>query len=138
MSAMTKGASESQIQKLETRLNHKLPDGYRDFLGASNGGIPLRRRFRIPDCNGEALVDVFLGIDVPNDVLAWMDELSDDLPTSFIPIGFDPGGNAILMDVNCGEVFYWDSARHFENSTDEENTFPIGKSFTEFLASLEE
>ena len=138
MTTMTNGASESQIQRLELRLQHKLPDDYRKFLETSNGGTPLRRRFRIPDCNGEALVDVLLGIDSPNDTFAWMDELSDDLPPTFLPIGFDPGGNAILLDASNGQVLYWDSARHFENSTDEENTFPLAKSFAEFLALLED
>jgi cell wall assembly regulator SMI1 len=135
---MAKGASESQINKIELRLQHTLPDDYRKFLESSNGGIPSRRRFRIPDCNAEALVDVLLGVDGPNDLVAWIEELSDDLPTSFIPIGFDPGGNAILLDASTGEVFYWDSARHFETSNDEQNTFAIARSFTEFLEKLEE
>lgn len=130
--------SEHDLSDLESSLDVVLPKDYRRFLLQHNGGVPQPRRFVIPGCDGEALVDVFLGIRTSNDIADWVEELDDDLPAGFLPIGFDPGGNALLLDTTdgAGKVYYWDSGRHFATSSDLENTYPIASSFTDFLGSL--
>jgi hypothetical protein len=62
------------------------------------------------------------------------------MPENFIPIAFDPGGNSLIMDsgnVEGAAVYYWDSARHFALSTEEENAFLVADSFTDLLALFE-
>ncbi len=130
--------SEPDIAKLESSLRIVLPNDYRRFLLAYNGRVPTPRRFVIVGCNGEALVDILLGVNTLNDIADWVKELRDDLPNGFIPIGFDPGGNALLLDTTDGEgvVYYWDSGRHFLTSTDEENSYRIAGSFTDFVVCI--
>ena len=100
--------------------------------------MPEHTLFTIPDCAGEALVDLFLGIDRPDESIGeWMKEFCDDLPEGWIPIGFDPGGNVILMDlIDDGTIYYWDFGRHFPQSTDDDNTFWIANSFSDLLKHL--
>jgi cell wall assembly regulator SMI1 len=126
-----------RLAELESQLDNKLPQDYKSFLLEHNGGTPEKTLFQIPDCDGDALVDYFLGIDRPNgDLLDWKEELADDLGEEYLPIAFDPGGNALLLKLSEGTILYWDSARHFPVSTDEENTFWIADSFTQLLSSL--
>ncbi|NJN38873.1 MAG: hypothetical protein HC790_09285 [Acaryochloridaceae cyanobacterium CSU_3_4] len=60
----------------------------------------------------------------------------DDLKDDFLPIGFDPGDNALLMNKSNGKIYYWDSARFFPTSSDEENAFWVADSFSDLLTSL--
>lgn len=126
----------SGIAELEDKIGKKLPVEYVNFLERYNGGQPLENKFHIPDCDSDSLIDHFLGMGRPSeDIMDWIDEL-DDLAGRFIPIGFDPGGNALILDYLDGTIYYWDSARHFECSTDEENTYWIANSFGELMGSL--
>jgi len=129
--------SEAEVAKLEKKLGYSLDQGYRQFLLKYNGGVPENTLFTIPDCKGEALVDHFLGVERPDEnIQDWINELRAELPEGFIPIGFDPGGNAILMDLTDATIYYWDSARFFPQSTDDDNTFWIANSFAEMLKQL--
>jgi cell wall assembly regulator SMI1 len=128
--------TESNILNFEQTIRFGLPLDYRQFLLEHNGGVPEQDLFSIPDCNSEGLIDHFLGLGrEKEDLEDWMNELEGDLPEGFIPIGFDPGGNAILMDLSDATIYYWDSARHYPQSTDDDNTFWIANSFSDLLKS---
>jgi len=126
------------LSDLQRKVGYVLPHDYEVFLRTHNGGRPSRRLFHIPGCGAEALVDVLLGVGTPNSVEEWIDEMEEDLPPGFIPIGFDPGGNALLLDLSStpAAVYYWDSARHFQQSSDDENTYRVASSFLDFLEGL--
>jgi cell wall assembly regulator SMI1 len=129
--------SSKQIEDLEMKIKMTLPIDYKEFLLEHNGGIPERQLLYIPDCAGETLVDNFLGIDrINGDIFKWIRELNDDLKGIFVPIAFDPGGNALLLDPSDSAIYYWDSARHFPVSTDEENAYLVASSFTNLLEIL--
>jgi hypothetical protein len=127
---------KGMIEQLEVTIQHPLPPSYRKFLETHNGGRPRPNFFHIAKCQSDAIVDHLLGLGREGeDLIDWLDEL-DDLHGQFIAIGFDPGGNALILDYLSGEVYYWDSARHFDSSTDEENSYLIADSFENFIAGL--
>lgn len=130
---LTSGA----LTELEQKIDYRLPEDYRSFLVSHNGGQPENQLLRVPDCHADVLIDHFLGIGRPYaDIQWWLNELKDDLKDDFLPIGFDPGDNALLMDKSNGKIYYWDSARFFPTSTDEENAFWVADSFSELLIRL--
>lgn len=129
--------SQAKLHEFETRLGIALPGDYQSFLLSCNGGIPSHTLLHIPACADDALIEVFLGVDRPHgDLEEWIREFEDDLKRDLIPIAFDPGGNALLLSLKNGKVYYWDSARHFPVSTDEVNAFLVGESFTQMLDAL--
>jgi hypothetical protein len=131
--------SESEVSEFEKRRGIKLPPDYRQFLLDYNGGTPLKQAVVIPDCHQEAIVDHFLGLKRNDeDIDTWLDELDGDMPSEFIPIGFDPGGNALLLDLTDGVVYYWDSSRSFKESSAEDNTYWVANSFNELIVGLKE
>lgn len=115
----TPPTTAKQIAELEKETGFDLPHDYKQFLLENNGGVPENTLFSIPDCNEEALIGYFLDIDRPKENISfWIKEFHDDLPESFLPIAFDLGGNAILMDIeDTGTLYYWDYARNFPQST---------------------
>ena len=94
--------SESQLQELEKAARCKLPPDYRSFLLSNNGGKPSPSHFNVAQLDDEVIVDIFYGIGVEEelDIVFWLEELDDDLPSKFLPIATDPGGAVCLL--NCG------------------------------------
>jgi hypothetical protein len=122
---------------LENKIDYTFPEDYRNFLIIHNGGQPERQILNVPDCENDVIINIFFGIGKPHaDIQFWLNELEDDLKGAFIPIGFDPGANALLMERSDGNFYYWDSARHFPCSSDEENTFWVADSFYDLLEKL--
>jgi cell wall assembly regulator SMI1 len=130
--------SMSVITEFEQEIGFTLPPDYRDFLVQHNGGQPENKFLEVSDCNSDVMISCFLGIKKPlaDDILFWIEELSDDLKDFFLPIAVDAGGNFLLMDKSNGKIYYWDSARFFPDSSDEENAFWVANSFSHLLESL--
>ena len=125
--------------RLEHQIGYTVPEDYRSFLILHNGGQPECQTLNVPDCNSDIIVDIFFGIGKPHaDIQFWLNELEDDLKGAFLAIGFDPGANALLMDKSDGNIYYWDSARHFPCSSDEENAFWVADSFSDLLQKLKQ
>jgi hypothetical protein len=135
--------TEAEIQRTQHELRLIFPVDYRRFLLDFNGGKPVPNFLLIPDLNEKVIIDSFYGIGRPySDLSKSTAELrySLDMPEKFIPIAFDPGGNSLIMEsgnVEGAEVYYWDSARHFALSTDEENAFLVAHSFADLLTKFE-
>jgi SMI1 / KNR4 family (SUKH-1) len=124
---------------LEHQIGCTLPEDYRSFLILHNGGQPERQILNVQDCESDIIIDIFFGIEKPHaDIQFWLNELDDDLKGAFLAIGFDPSSNALLMDKSDGNIYYWDSARHFPCSSDEENAFWVANSFCDLLQKLRE
>src|SRR5437870_3358880 len=110
-------ASVDMIKDFESTLSQSLPADYKAFRFKHNGGTPAQKLLHIKALNEDVLASDFLGIKRPDgDIEEWITELEDDLKGTFLPIAFDPGGNAFLLDIKKGSVYYWDSARSFPKS----------------------
>jgi cell wall assembly regulator SMI1 len=134
--------TEANLRRTENDLGFLFPSDYRRFLLEFNGGKPTPNMLVIPGNDEEVAIESFLGIGRRDlDLNIWTPELrhSLDMPKEYIPIAFDPGGNNLIMtSAQCGdsEIYYWDSGRHFDFSTDEENAFFIADSFAELLTKF--
>jgi hypothetical protein len=126
----------TQLETFEAELGFTLPPSYREFLLHHNGGRPSLPRFYIPDCESYALVDDLMGVyreEAAIDI--WMDELEEHRGR-FLPIGLDSEGNLLLLEIESGKIYYWDSGRYFDDSTDEVNTYWVADDFGSFISGL--
>lgn len=139
--------SERELQEFEEEMGYKLPEAYRSFLLAHNGGRPEPEFFIVPDWQyRESLVNEFKSI-VPDGegfgVRQIMEMKGDIFPEGFIPIGRDPGGNMILMSL-MGEsrenIYFWDHENtpddRLQNLSEYSNMYFLAGSFEEFVNSL--
>ena len=136
---------EQDLIQVETRLNRALPKEYRDFLTAHNGGRPEPNAFPIYNnpSDDQGLVHNFMCIKDGDiyDLLTWVDRYRDRVPSNFLPIAKDPGGNLICLSISgedLGKVYFWDHEE--EAATGQipgyDNVYPVANSFQEFLSSL--
>lgn len=121
--------TETELARFEAKLGRRLPADYRAFLLEHNGGKPSAVFLTVPGFE-DTMVHVFCGIGTRVDLEKRMRDLEDDLPSGWIPIGFDPGGNVYLANPS-GAVFYFDD----HNS---KKSFRIAGSFSAFLSVLRE
>lgn len=129
----------AQIRGLERKLGASLPEDYKQFLRKTNGGRPPETALHVPVAEEEVLVDFLFGVGRKPGILEWLSELRRDMPSGFIPIGKDPGGNIYIMDLNLpnqGVIYYWDKSHSFSSSTSEGNTYPVARSFSRLLELL--
>lgn len=122
------------VENFEEKIGYKLPLEYRNFLLECNGEGLNNKTVYITDLHSDIIIQNFFGIEIPNnDIYEWLKELKDDIKDKFLPIASDPGGNFLLLDIEIGKVYYWDSARHFPVSSDSENTHLVADSFSQLL-----
>ncbi|GIH16553.1 SMI1/KNR4 family protein [Rugosimonospora africana] len=137
--------AEDAVGKLEGWLGYRLPDGYREFLAATNGGLPLA---------GAVVPGTGLLLDQPLFGLATEDRmqdlayanlwLRDRLTRDFLAVGYVQGG-LLAVKVrghDAGSVWYWDD----DDSRDDERYEPAvicrdllvrcAANFPELLAGL--
>ena len=134
--------SVAEIEAAERSLGVTLPDDYKQFLLAYNGGRPEPNCFSVKD-RGDALVNMLFGVRDSQTRFDLARELElatelDPLPDGFIAVGNDPGGNSLLLSTagsDRGEVYFWDRSGLWVRE-DGHNTFPVANSFTAFLESL--
>ncbi len=131
----TPGIVPHNLEVFERQTGIRLPDDYRQFLLDYNGGKPVPDEFDIPDCQNSAMIDSFFGLGREGEDLEdWVNEL-EDIRGQYLPIALDPGGNVIMIEHSTGEVYYWDAARIFDCSSDEENAYSIAASFNDLLVN---
>lgn len=136
--------SISAIEEFERHRGLALPDLYKKFLLATNGGVPKHQSFPIKGMalNPTGSVQVFLGIGVrwPTTELAYAYDLyAGGFPQGIVPIAGDGSGNYVCLDLRDGteRVAFWDK-RHFWGTGEwrESDLYHVANSFDEFLASL--
>ncbi|MCB9687891.1 MAG: SMI1/KNR4 family protein [Alphaproteobacteria bacterium] len=140
-----KPVSEEVIRDVETRLGHRFPSDYRDFLRANNGGFPVPDSFAFADGRPGSKVQFFFGFGgkVRTARLDYaIATFKERLPPGLIPIASDPFGNLICIGL-CGSpweerVVFWDHERESDEGEPArtDNLTPIADSFTAFLHSL--
>jgi hypothetical protein len=79
-------------------------------------------------------IGYFLGLDRPKEGLdQLLQELMHEIGPKFLTIAIEGGGNELLLDLENGEISYWDSCRHYEQSTDGRDRYLAANSFSEML-----
>jgi hypothetical protein len=136
------GATPGQIQAIEEQIGFELPDDYRRFLAEVNGGRPQPREFEGPNGNG-SVMHFFFTADpaAPYYVITSEIEMYEDrIPKGLLPIGGDPFGNLVLLDLGArsvGSVYFWEhEEENMEGDPYWDNISFIAPSFTEFIGSL--
>jgi hypothetical protein len=126
-----KPLSETEIEGLETSLDCRFPDAYRQFLlkyGASSFRgtsdddpfVYFRSITPLPDyiADGElAIFDTFFGTNNgPKQAYSLLTRINfykGRMPSTLIPIGDDGGAGLICLGIggnDYGQIFYWDQA----------------------------
>jgi len=146
--------TEERLSRLEARLKVRLPDDYRLFLLAHNGGRPTLSRFTF-EVEGEKQESILEWLFAVHDQLYkgpedW-DPTSGDLPLHFgkplesawealrsekpeavvLPIGRDPCGNLICLGYaskGAGQIWFYDH--------ETESFTRLADSFSDFLGTL--
>jgi hypothetical protein len=152
-------ATEEQVASLEERLGISLPSDYRAFLLAEGGGagvaIDGNRDVVFPlawsgqkwaQGLDEAMMDHFYSLDPKSrltlDAALEMFIEWRRIPADFLPIGYDPGSNQVLLGIRGerrGKIFFW--MKEFEAADDSpepryDNIAFVAESFTDFIESL--
>lgn len=146
MSLMLKpfgNAQYEEIEDLEDRLHIRLPNDYKDFLIARNGGknsaYEFENAIELDQVKEVINIDTMFGVKtgVKNaDIEQWTNEYFDDIFENSIIIGDTIQHGFLIMwlsgDENEG-IYYYDDTYYLSTSTDENNTYFLGKTFSEFL-----
>jgi hypothetical protein len=136
--------SKAAIEAFEHRRKLKLPESYRQFLLACNGGRPKQSVFPIEglDLNPHGAVHFFFGVDTGEesyDLAEIYDWFHPSIPKGVIPVGCTAGADYICLDLRTGEerVAFWDHRQHWGTGEwREEDLYHVADSFSEFLSGL--
>ncbi|MBC2180324.1 SMI1/KNR4 family protein [Listeria booriae] len=135
-----KKATSAAIEDFEQRYNLKLAEDYKKFLLDFNGGYADPNVFKISEEQGESALNTLygLGIDDEYDELESVYESLDGIiPSDFISIADDSGGNQICLGVDddyFGKVFVW--IHDMEIEEDMDSMFLLADDFKLFLNNL--
>ena len=138
-------ATIEDISNFEKIISGNLPSDYKDFLMKYNGGQPQPNSFGFfSDRNDESMVDQFLslGREKHSNLLSYYENYKDRIPSDFIPIAHDAGGNLIIMELksNSNRIYFWDHELEADEDEGEipnmENVYYINQSFTKFINDL--
>lgn len=106
--------SPERIKQFEQENGFLLPDAYKNFLLRSNGGEPTPDRLIVPGWRGKSTaVNRFFGLEEGGsyDLEASLHNVEDYVPSGFIPIAEDSGGNLLCLGTagsQAGKVYFWD------------------------------
>ena len=115
--------TERDIVAAESQLGVGIPETYRTFLKATNGGQAVDGHF-----SNMVGVQAFLGLgDMVNNHKA----LHDRIPADMVPIATAEGGNSVLID-GRGAVYFWDHELEESNTAVQK----LASSFDEFAVAL--
>jgi hypothetical protein len=133
----------------EKELGVTLPEGYRQFLLLHNGGCPKKNTYALLDSDREAEIYCFYSIyDGENGANLFTEiyRCRDDIPSEFIPIGYDGGGSQVCLGVRppyVNQVYFWDFDKapgwmdpNFGAPPTMEFMYPLASSFEEFINKL--
>ncbi|NWJ48686.1 MAG: SMI1/KNR4 family protein [Chloroflexi bacterium] len=138
--------SEADIIQAEGELGIEFPQAYKDFLMKYYGGRPKLTSFPLfgDSLTSRGSIHWLYSINKVNynyDIIENMHTFKGRIPTNFLTIGEDPGGNIICISFrgpDAGKVYYWDHEGELDKSSMDsyENVYFIADSFEEFINSL--
>lgn len=132
-----------RLQSFEASLKGSLPDDYREYLMANNGGEPVPGSFRF-NHNASEVHGQFYGLhDGPAEYRldSVLNVARGRIPSHLLPIAGDPFGNEVCIAIKgkvFGKVFFWDHELAGARALFEVRraTSEIASSFSDFLAGL--
>lgn len=132
----------NDIVEFESRNNIILPKDYKDFLFDHNGGIPS------PNIEPNAKSDVRFIYGMVKEpyyasIFQAIDTFKNRIPSWYIPIANDSGGNLYLMSLfkdNHGLIAFWRHEEETEGDADQyfDNMSIVANTFSEFINQLVE
>ncbi len=133
----------ADVKMLEKKYDLKLSNDYFEFLCNVGGGIveKTNNEIYIEDIKDVISIDVLFGLNTAYknaNIEMWTDKYYDEIPRNTIIIG-DTLEHGFVVMLCLGEdagIYYWDDTYHFECSNDENNTYFIADTFTEFAKKL--
>ena len=137
-------ATQQGIEHFERGCGLVLPDVYKEFLLATNGGVPETPAFPVQGMADYSVgvMQVFFGIGARSpmpDLIEIYDFYADRIPHGIVPIADDGGGGYVCFDLRNGKhrVVFWDR-RHFWGTGEwrERDLYHVAESFAEFLELL--
>ena len=135
--------AETAIASLEESLGSPLPSEYREFLIASNGGVPTPDTIDIPGFpESPTNVQVLFGVgrSVESSCLQWnLRTLAERLDPKLVPIACDSGGNVFCLSLrppDSGAVLYCDLQAVFADYKSKPQYYAVAPSFGLFLNKL--
>jgi SMI1/KNR4 family protein SUKH-1 len=140
----TSPTTPAAIQEFERQRRLVLPNLYKEFLLAANGGVPEEPAFPVQGIAAYSVgvIQVFFGMDARHpmpDLAEIYDFYATRIPRGLIPIADNGGGDYVCLDLRGGRerVAFWDK-RHFWGTGEwrEGDLYHVANSFEEFLASL--
>ncbi|EJX0633974.1 SMI1/KNR4 family protein [Salmonella enterica] len=128
-----------EVVDFKMKFGHFLPDDYIEFVSHNNGVRVSDAYFYVETLNEYIMMGIFFGISSPKyNLMTVYDEFNPDIPADSLIIGMDPGGGFILLicnGINNG-VYYYDHSYFFDLSCDDNNTYFIADTFSDFLNLL--
>jgi hypothetical protein len=133
-------ATAGELDQLEKRIEHPLPESLRAWLEQHNGSmldpmnyfLPMQSKPCLPTSIG---VEYMLSV---NEINQALDRFSDAFPAGYIPFGDDGDGNYLLI-AQDGTVCFWDWRGRIDLSSAgavDNYTICIAESLPTFLAEL--
>jgi hypothetical protein len=124
----------------EALIGVQLPDDYRVYLHAHNGGRPVPSDFKfLGRSSGSSLHHMYgLFRDHECDLRSAFECFRDRIPSSLIPIADDPFGNQICLGIqgtHYGKIFFWDHERESRRPSFR-NIRRLADSFGTFVGAL--
>ncbi|WP_254508688.1 SMI1/KNR4 family protein [Anatilimnocola floriformis] len=137
--------TEAALQTLEKECGGRLPDDYRRFLLASNGGFPTPDCVMFTEAEHQTATDVFCFLAF-DDQQAWasvkwhLQTFAGRLPAGTLPVARDSCGNLWLLSVTgptTGSVYFWDHGSYATfDETSLANWPRVATSFDDFRGQL--
>lgn len=128
--------TEHDLLAFEKRIGFNLPEDYRQFLIENNGGV-FSDEFVVDDKIGRVALNVLFGLGLRDEfsLSFWYDEMEGEIPDNSVLIGVDPGGAFLLlsMEPELAGVYFYDHAYRLPTSSDEENTYYLGATFSDLM-----
>jgi cell wall assembly regulator SMI1 len=131
--------TDADIEQLETRIGRPLPEDYKGYLKAINGGSPLAEMLDLDNAPFNAteikVLFSFEAEDPGRDLLHHWETIPDVKDWQWLPIGIDLGRGLLILDLRpekYGEILYYDG------DSDEEPypVYWVAKGFDAFIDKL--
>lgn len=126
---ITRPLNESELSRAEASLGVSIPEGYRSFLEATDGGRPVE--YMVTPKLG---VTKFLGA---REIVEHRARLRGRFPETLLPIADAAGGNRICISVakgDVGAIYFWD--HELDHLGAEKAAERIAASFDDFVSQL--